>query len=69
MRKLCVGVYYIAPPQCLTLRKEKQEMQFSTRMCSQTCNSVVNMLVMGFVLGLSLMVISTKGILLYAQVL
>ena len=30
----------------------------------QTCNSVVNMLVMGLVLGQSLMVISTTGILL-----
>ena len=30
--------------------------------CLQTCNSVVNMLVMGLVLGQSLMVISTMGI-------
>ena len=32
--------------------------------CLQTCYSVVNMLVMGLVLGPSLMVISTTGILL-----
>ena len=32
------------------------------------CNSVVNMLVMELVLGHSLMVISTTGILLYAKV-
>ena len=32
------------------------------------CNSVVNMLVMGLVLGQSLIVISTMGILLYAKV-
>ena len=36
--------------------------------CLQTCNSVENMLVMGLVLGQSLMVISTMGILLYAKV-
>ena len=36
--------------------------------CLQTCNSVVNMLVMGLVLGQSLMVISITGILLYAKV-
>ena len=36
--------------------------------CLQTCNSVVNMLVMGFLVGQSLMVISTTGILLYAKV-
>ena len=34
--------------------------------CLQICNSVLNMLVMGLVLGASLMVISTTGILLYA---
>ena len=32
------------------------------------CNSVVNLLVMWLVLGQSLMVISTMGILLYAKV-
>ena len=36
--------------------------------CLQTCNSVVKMLVMGLVLGQSLIVISIKGILLYAKV-
>ena len=36
--------------------------------CLQTCSSVVNMLVMGLVLGPSLMVISITGILLYAKV-
>ena len=36
--------------------------------CLQTCNSVVNMLVMGLVLGQSLMIISTMDILLYAKV-
>ena len=36
--------------------------------CLQTFNSVVNMLVMWLVLGQSLMVISTTGILLYAKV-
>ena len=35
--------------------------------CLQTCNSVVNMLVMVLVLGLSLMIISTTGVLLYAK--
>ena len=33
--------------------------------CLQTCNSVINMLVMGLVLGPSLMVISITGVLLY----
>ena len=32
--------------------------------CLQTCNSVVDMLALGLVLGLSLMVISITGILL-----
>ena len=36
--------------------------------CLQTCNSVVYVVVMGLVLGQSLMVISTMGILLYAKV-
>ena len=36
--------------------------------CLQACNSVMNMLVMGLVLGQGLMVISTTGILLYAKV-
>ena len=36
--------------------------------CLQTCNSVANVLVMGLVLGQSLMVISITGILLYAKV-
>ena len=36
--------------------------------CLQTYYSVVNMLVMGLVLGQRLMVISTTGILLYAKV-
>ena len=36
--------------------------------CLQTCNSVVNVPVMGLVLGQTLMVISTTGILLYAKV-
>ena len=35
--------------------------------CLQTCNSVVNMLVMGLVLRPSLMVISVTGILLIMQ--
>ena len=36
--------------------------------CLQSCNSVVNMLVMGLGLGHSLMFISTTGTLLYAKV-
>ena len=36
--------------------------------CLQTCNSVVNALVVELVLGQSLIVISTMGILLYAKV-
>ena len=36
--------------------------------CLQTCNSIVYVLVMGLVLGQSLMIISTVGILLYAKV-
>ena len=36
--------------------------------CLQTCNSVVNILVMGLVLGPNLMVISLMGIQLYAKV-
>ena len=36
--------------------------------CLQTCNLVVNMLVMGLVLGPSLKVIPVTGILLYAKV-
>ena len=36
--------------------------------CLQTCNSVVCVVVMGLVLGQSLIVISTTGILLYAKV-
>ena len=36
--------------------------------CLQTCNSVVCVVVMGLVLGQSLMVIPTMGILLYAKV-
>ena len=36
--------------------------------CLQTCISVVYVVVMGLVLGQSLMVISTTGILLYAKV-
>ena len=36
--------------------------------CLQTCNTVVNMLVMGLVLGPSLMIISITGILSYAKV-
>ena len=36
--------------------------------CLQTCNSVVYVVVMGLVLGQSLMVISTTGSLLYAKV-
>ena len=36
--------------------------------CLQTCNSVVNMLMMGLVLEPSLMVISIMGILLFAKV-
>ena len=37
--------------------------------CSlQTSNSVVNVLVMGLILGKSLMFISTTGIMLYAKV-
>ena len=36
--------------------------------CLQTCNSVVYVVLMGLVLGQSLMVISTMGILLYAKV-
>ena len=42
--------------------------KFHTHCCLQTCNSVVDMLVMGLVLGQSLMVISTTGVLLYAKV-
>ena len=37
--------------------------------CLQSCDSVVNMLVMGLVLGQSLMVISTTGTLFYAKYL
>ena len=36
--------------------------------CLQTCNSVVNIAVMGLVLGQSLIVISSPGVLLYAKV-
>ena len=36
--------------------------------CLKTCNSVVYVVMMGLVLGQSLMVISTTGILLYAKV-
>ena len=36
--------------------------------CLQTCNSVVYVVAMGLVLGKSLMVIPTMGILLYAEV-
>ena len=36
--------------------------------CLQKCNSVVYVVVMGLVLGQSLMVISTTGIMLYAKV-
>ena len=36
--------------------------------CLKACKSVVYMLVMGLVLGQSLMVISTMGILLYVKV-
>ena len=36
--------------------------------CLQTCNSVVYVVAMGLVLGQSLMVISTTGIMLYAKV-
>ena len=36
--------------------------------CLQTCNSVVYVVVMGLVLGQSLMLISTTGSLLYAKV-
>ena len=36
--------------------------------CLKTCNSVLYMLVMGLVLGPSLMVMSIMGILLYAKV-
>ena len=36
--------------------------------CLQTCNSVAYVVVLGLVLGPSLMVISTMGILLYAKV-
>ena len=36
--------------------------------CLQTCNSVVNVLMMGLVLGQSLMFISTTSILLYVKV-
>ena len=36
--------------------------------CLQTCNSDVYVVVMGLVLGQSLMVISTTGIMLYAKV-
>ena len=36
--------------------------------CLQTCNSVANVLVMGLVLGQSLMITSTMGIQLYAKV-
>ena len=36
--------------------------------CLQTCNSVVCAVVMGLVLGQSLMVLSTTGIVLYAKV-
>ena len=35
--------------------------------CLQTCNSVVNMLIMGLALRQSVMVISTTGILLHAK--
>ena len=36
--------------------------------CLQTCNPVVNVLVIGLVLRQSLMIISNMGILLYAKV-
>ena len=36
--------------------------------CLQTCNSVINMLVMGLVLGSSLMVISIMGNLFFSKV-
>ena len=36
--------------------------------CLQTCNSVVKMVVIGLVLGPSLIVISITGVLLYAKV-
>ena len=36
--------------------------------CLQICNSVVNIMVMRLVLGQSLMVISSTGVLLYAKV-
>ena len=36
--------------------------------CLQTCNLVVNMVIMGLALGQSLMFISITGILLYAKV-
>ena len=60
--KFHIHIYYIG---CLRYR-EKHEKDVCCRL--QTCNSVVCVVVMGLVLGQSLMVISTMGILLYAKV-
>ena len=60
--KFHTHIYYIG---CLRYQEKHVK---DVCCCLQTCNSVVYVVVMGLVLGQSLMVISTMGILLYAKV-
>ena len=58
---------YISTKVCLRYREKHVKEIVNVCCCLQTCNSVVYVVVMGLVLGQSLMVISTTGILLYAK--
>ena len=53
---------------CLRYRGKHRKDILGVCCCLQTCNSVLNMLIMGFGLRQNLIVISTTGILLYAKV-
>ena len=54
--------------RCLRYREKAFKLAVAVCCCLQTCNSVLNILIMGLGLRQSLMVISITGILLYAKV-
>ena len=51
-----------------TIRRWASDRGNTVCCCLQTCNSILYVVVMGLVLGQSLMVISKTGIMLYAKV-
>ena len=65
---LAIGVCEVSYTYVLGCLRYQEKHVKDICCCLQTCNSVVYVVVMGLVLGQSLMVISNAGILLYAKV-